>query len=103
MMANKFSVETQSLKKSSQVIEDKTARYDAEVAKLYAEIANLRIEWQGQSSDTFNEKIEGYRNDFDELAKILREYSTFLRNTADRYEKTENSINDAASGLNIGR
>lgn len=102
-MSNKFSVETQALKKSSQVIDDKTARYDAEIAKLYAEIANLRVEWQGQSSNTFNEKIEGYRNDFEELAKILREYSTFLRNTANHYEKVENSVNDTAGGLNIGR
>lgn len=103
MAGNKFSVETGSLKKSAQLITDKTARYEAEVAKLYSEVAALRVAWQSQASDTFNKQIEGYRNDFQELSKILKSYSDFLSKTAERYEKTEQALNDAASSLNAGR
>ncbi len=103
MAGANFTVETADLRKSASVIEEKTARYDAEWAKIYLEIANLRVEWQGQSSDQFNKQIEGYRNDFEELAKILRSYSEFLKTTADRIEKTENGVKDSAGQLYTGR
>lgn len=98
-----FKVETQDLRKSAALIEEKTARYDAEWAKIYTEIANLRVDWQGQSSDQFNKQIEGYRNDFQELSKILTSYKEFLKTTADRIEKTEDAINQAAGQLNAGK
>lgn len=95
-------VETTDLRKSAELINDKTARYEAEYAKMYSEIANLRVTWQGQSSDTFNKQIEGYRNDFEELARVLKSYSEFLKTTADKIEKTENAIKDAAGNLSSG-
>ncbi|WP_105614143.1 WXG100 family type VII secretion target [Vallitalea okinawensis] len=103
MAKNGMRVETIDLRNSSQMIEDKTARYEAEYAKIYTEIANLRVNWQGQSSDAFNKQIEGYRNDFQELATILRSYSEFLRMTAERIEKTENALKDATGNLFTGR
>jgi len=98
-----FKVETDSLKKSADLIEDKTSRYDAEWAKIYSEIANLRVEWQGQSSDQFNTQIEGYRNDFQELSKTLTSYKEFLRTTATKIETTEGTIKDSASQLFTGK
>lgn len=97
-----MSVETADLRKSAEFINDKTARYEAEYAKIYSEIANLRISWQGLSSDTFNKQIEGYRNDFDELARVLKSYAEFLKTTAEKIERTENAIKDAAGNLSIG-
>lgn len=103
MAGNKWSVETEKLTASAQIIEDKTARYNAQYQKIYSEIADLRITWQGQSSDTFNQQLEGYRNDFQELENILKKYAEFLRATAANIEKAEDSINSAASSLNVGR
>lgn len=103
MSLGKFKVTTEELKKSSGVIMDKTSRYEAEYAKIYAEIANLRVEWQGQASDTFNKQIEGYRNDFQELSKILKSYSEFLKNTAENIEKTEENLANQARQLSVGK
>lgn len=102
MAGNKFTIETSELRRSAQLIEDKTSRYDAEWAKIYSEIASLRVEWQGQSSDTFNKQIEGYRNDFQELSKVLNSYAEFLIKTAESTEKTEDAINSSAGQLFTG-
>lgn len=102
MMGAVFKVETRDLRRSATLIEEKTARYDAEWAKIYTEIANLRVDWQGQSSDEFNKQIEGYRNDFQELSKILTSYKEFLVSTADRIEKAEEQMKQSASQLNSG-
>ena len=102
-MADKWAVTTERLVASSNVIEEKTARYNSEWAKLYTELQSLKsAQWQGIASDTFNAKLEAYRNDFEEMAKVLLEYANYLKTAADNYVKTEEAIKDAASNLHTG-
>jgi len=102
-MANKWAVTTERLVSSAGVIEEKTAKYNSEWAKLYTELQSLKsAQWQGIASDTFNAKLEAYRNDFEEMSKVLLEYANYLRTAADNYVKTEEAIKDAASNLHTG-
>ena len=102
-MANKWSVTTENLVSSAAKIEDKTGKYNSEWAKLYTELQSLKsTQWQGIASDTFNAKLEAYRNDFEEMAKVLMEYVNYLRTAADNYVKTEEALKDAASNLHTG-
>ncbi len=102
-MANQWSVTTEKLVSSAAVIEEKTAKYNSEWAKLYTELQSLKSsQWQGIASDTFNARLEGYRNDFEEMSKVLLNYVAYLRNAAENYVKTEEAIKDAASNLNTG-
>ena len=102
-MANKWAVTTERLISSAGVIEEKTAKYNSEWAKLYTELQSLKsAQWQGIASDTFNAKLEAYRNDFEEMSKVLLEYANYLRTAADNYVKTEEAIKDAASNLHTG-
>ena len=102
-MANKWAVTTERLVSSAGVIEEKTAKYNSEWAKLYTELQSLKsAQWQGIASDTFNAKLDAYRNDFEEMSKVLLEYVNYLRTAADNYVKTEEAIKDAASNLHTG-
>ena len=102
-MANKWAVTTESLVSSAGKIEEKTAKYNSEWAKLYTELQSLKsAQWQGIASETFNAKLEAYKNDFEEMAKVLTEYVNYLRTAADNYVKTEEAIKDAASSLHTG-
>ncbi len=102
-MANEWSVTTERLVSSANVIEEKTAKYNAEWAKLYAELQNLKSsQWQGIASDTFHAKLEGYRNDFEAMSKVLLNYASYLRAAADNYVKTEEALKDAAGNLRTG-
>ena len=102
-MANEWAVTTERLVSSANVIEDKTAKYNSEWAKLYTELQSLKsTQWQGIASDTFNSKLEAYKNDFEEMSKILLNYAAYLKSAADNYVKTEEALKDAASGLHTG-
>ena len=102
-MASEWSVTTERLVSSAGIIEEKTANYNSEWAKLYTELQNLKsAQWQGIASDTFNAKLEAYRNDFEEMSKVLLNYAAFLRSAADNYVKTEEALKDAASNLHTG-
>lgn len=102
-MANKWTVTTERLVSSAGIIEEKTTKYNSEWAKLYTELQSLKsAQWQGIASDTFNSKLEAYRNDFEEMSKVLLEYANYLKAAAENYVKTEEAIKDAASNLNSG-
>lgn len=102
-MANKWAVTTERLVSSAGVIEEKTARYNSEWAKLYTELQSLKsAQWQGIASDTFNAKLEAYRNDFEQMAKVLLDYANYLKSAAENYVKTEEAIKDAAGNLHTG-
>ena len=102
-MAKEWSVTTEDLVRSAGVIEEKIGKYNSEWAKLYTELQNLKsAQWQGVASDTFNAKLEAYRNDFEEMAKVLMNYVNYLRNSAENYVKTEEALKDAAGNLHTG-
>ena len=102
-MVSEWAVTTERLESSAGVIEDKTARYNAEWEKLYTELQNLKsAQWQGIASETFNTKLEGYRNDFQEMSNVLLSYATFLRTAAANYKSTEEALKEAASSLYTG-
>lgn len=102
-MANAWSVTTERLTSSANILEEKVATYNSEWGKLYTEVQNLKSsQWQGIASDAFNAKLESYKSDFEELAKVLNSYRDFLKTAAERYEKTEEAVKDAAGNLNAG-
>lgn len=102
-MASEWEVTTERLESSATIIEEKTAKYNQEWAKLYTELQNLRsANWQGIASDTFNSKLEGYKKNFEEMSKILLSYVEFLRSAAENYKKAEESLKDAAGNLYTG-
>ena len=102
-MSTEWEVTTERLNDSAAIIEEKTAKYNEEWAKLYAELETLKgSKWKGIASDTFNERLEGYRATFQDLSKVIEGYVEFLRNTASNYVKTEEALKDSASSLNAG-
>lgn len=102
-MANEWAVTTERLVSSANVINEKTARYNSEWAKLYTELQSLKSsQWQGIASDTFNSKLEAYRSDFEEMSKVLLSYVAYLKSAAENYVKTEEALKDAASSLHTG-
>jgi len=102
-MAHEWEVTTERLVSSANVIEEKTANYNSEWAKLYTELQSLKsTQWQGVASDTFNSKLEAYRNDFQEMSDVLISYVEYLKSAAENYVKTEEALKEAASGLHTG-
>lgn len=103
-MAKEWSVTTERLESSANVIEEKTNTYNTEWEKLYTEVQNLKsAQWQGIASDTFNKRLEGYKNDFQEMGNVLKQYAEFLKTAAKNYKTVEEELKNAASNLSVGK
>ena len=66
-------------------------------------MSDLRVTYKGEASDTFNQRIEGYKNDFSTAEKALKNYVQFLGEYAAKMKGTENDIKSKASALSVGR
>ena len=68
-------------------------------AHLLAEVENMRVHYQGQSSEAFNTQINAFKPALEEMASIVRNYITYLKNTANKYTTTEDALTDSANAL----
>lgn len=70
MAGSEWSVETERLTSAAEEVNTRITKYNQEWQKLYTEVQNLRTSaWTGVASETFNSKLEGYRDD---LSRWLR-------------------------------
>lgn len=97
-----FDVTPEELEASAGKIEEKTSEFTKAYTSIYTAVSDLRVTYKGEASDTFNQRIEGYKNDFSAAEKALTNYVQFLREYASTIKKTENDIKSKASSLSVG-
>ena len=102
-MATVFDVTPEELETSASKIEGKCGEFNNAYNNIYAATSDLRVKYKGQASDTFNTRIEGYRNDFQAVETALKNYVQFLREYASRMKTTENEIMNQAGQLSTGQ
>lgn len=98
-----FDVTPEELEASASKIEGKTSEFTKAYSSIYTAVADLRVTYKGEASDTFNQRIEGYKNDFTSAEKALNNYIQFLRDYASKMKNTENEIKNKASSLSVGK
>lgn len=102
MSSTIFDVTPEELEASASKIEGKTSEFIKAYSSIYTAVADLRVTYKGNASDTFNQRIEGYKNDFSAAEKALKNYVQFLREYASKIKSTENDIKSKASSLSVG-
>ena len=103
-MANTtFDVTPEELNSSASKVEGKTSEFSKAYQSIYTAVTDLRVKYKGQASDTFNTRIDGYRNDFQAAEKALKNYIAFLREYASKMTSTENAIKSKAGSLSVGQ
>ena len=103
MAGEKFDVTPEELKNSANTVEGKAKQFKAAYESIYTAVQDLLVTFKGETSDTFNKRIEGYKNDFEAADKALAQYVEFLRKYAADIEKTEAEAKAKASTLPIGQ
>lgn len=98
-----FDVTPEELETSASKIEGKTSEFTKAYNSIYTAVSDLRVNYKGEASDTFNQRIEGYKNDFSAAEKALKNYVQFLREYATKMKTTENEIKSKASTLSVGK
>ena len=102
-MAKTFDVTPEELESSANQIEGKSSEFIKTYQSVYTATTDLRVRYKGEASDTFNTRIEGYRNDFQNVEKALKDYVQFLREYASKMKATENELKGKAGQLSVGR
>jgi WXG100 family type VII secretion target len=103
MPSTVFDVTPEELENSANKVEGKTKEFNKAYSSIYTAVSDLRVTYKGEASDTFNQRIEGYKNDFTAAEKALNKYVTFLREYAAKMKSTENEIKNKASNLSVGQ
>lgn len=103
MASTIFDVTPEELEASAGRIESKTSEFTKAYNSIYTAVSDLRVTYKGEASDTFNQRIEGYKNDFTAAEKTLKNYVQFLREYAAKMRSTESDIKSRASTLSVGK
>lgn len=103
MASTIFEVTPEELEASASKIEGKTGEFTKAYTSIYTAVSDLRVSYKGEASDTFNQRIEGYKNDFTAAEKALKNYVQFLREYATEIKRIENENKSNASALSVGK
>lgn len=88
---------------SAQKIESKISEFSKCYTDIYTAVNDLSVSYKGVASTTFNNRIEGYRNDFEAAQKALQNYVQFLRDYASNMSGTEDDLTAKANALSVGQ
>ena len=73
MASTIFDVTPEELEASASKIEGKTGEFTKAYTSIYTAVSDLRVTYKGEASDTFNQRIEGYKKRLLRSRKSLEE------------------------------
>ena len=102
MAQGKIVVDTSRLDAAANKVDQLADSYESEYGALYNSVQELQSAYSGEDNVAFTNQIEGFRDDFARMTKLMREYSQFLRKTANTYRETRAAIAGKAKTLPTG-
>lgn len=87
-MGVKIIVDTQKLVSASEEIVKKADDYKGTADKIFNEIHNMSSSWQGKDNQAYVDQINGFKDDFAKMDKLLRQYAEMLLIVDKEYVKT---------------
>ena len=94
-----FSANMENLRALGKEVQVLASDYQAEVAKVYTNVENLRNAWSGQDNQAYINKVNEYKADIENLGKVIDRYGLFLVETAKNLENVQNEIANQANKL----
>ena len=88
---------------SATALKNKLDSFHGAYTSIYAATSDLKVSYKGKASTTFNQRIEGYRNDFEAANNALNALIDQLKAYAEKVRSTESDINAKASRLSVGK
>lgn len=98
-MSKKIVVDPQKLTDAANSIDQVIADYKSIYATLFSNVSKLSSAWKGADNVAFTTQIEGFKDDFDKMAKLMEDYSSFLKTSSSTYQSAQDEIVAAAKKL----
>lgn len=102
MARGQIVVETSQLDSAAGRVEDLANTYKTNYNGLFSTVQALQNSWSGTDNTAFTNQIEGFRDDFQRMEQLMRDYAAYLRKTAATYRDTQRSIAQSAKNLSQG-
>lgn len=98
-MARKIVVDPAKLEAAATKMDAQAADYTKQYTKLFSEVDGMGAAWKGVDNQAFVNQIKGYMDDFQNMVKLMNQYSDFLRQSAKTYKETQTETMNAAKRL----
>ena len=102
MARGKIIVETSRLDSTAGQVEHLADQYKSEYESLFGIVKELQNAWRGEDNVAFTNQIEGFRDDFQRMERLMRDYAAYLRKVAESYRTTQDNIVAQAKTLSQG-
>ena len=99
MAQGKIVVETSRLDSTAAQVERLADQYQS---SLFGTVRDLQNAWSGEDNVAFTNQIEGFRNDFQKMERLMRDYAAYLRKVAESYRTTQDNVAAKAKTLSQG-
>lgn len=70
MASTIFDVTPETLERSASTIEAKANEFATTYKSIYTAVSDLNVSYKGEASQTFNQRIQNYQNDFTAAKKL---------------------------------
>jgi WXG100 family type VII secretion target len=98
-MGRRIQVNPAELSRASAQIQAQAAEYRKLYNMLYGDVGAMKAAWQGKDNLAFTTQIEGFREDFEQMAKLMDQYAQFLKSAAQTYQQAQDDVTAAARRL----
>ena len=84
----KIVVDTEKLVSTSDKVLSQADSYMSIANQLFNEVGSMGVAWNGKDNEAFVNQINGYRDNFEQLDKLLRQYAEMLLTVDKEYRET---------------
>lgn len=91
-MSRTIVVDPAKLEAAAQKIDVQASDYERLYRQLFSEVDGMGAAWQGVDNTAFVTQIKGFREKFQQMSALMKQYSEFLKQSAKTYRSTQNEI-----------
>ena len=102
MARGQIIVETGRLDAVAAQVEGYADDYRAAYEALYVDVASLDSETLGKANETFITQINGFKDDFQRMEALMREYANYLKKSAAALRDKDAQLAAEAAKLSTG-
>ena len=102
MARGQIIVETSQLDTTANQVDQLANDYESEYNALFSTVQDLQNAWAGEDNVAFTTQIEGFRDDFQRMTQLMRDYAAYLRKAAAAYRETRGNVVSQAKTLSQG-
>ena len=101
-MANIIDITPHEIAAAATNMETSLLEFTRAYTNIYSATGDLRVQFQGAASSTYNQRIEAYRGDFLRVEQSVKEFIQFLQNYSQTATRVEGHLVGTAGNLPTG-